>query len=30
MKQVKKYVKMLSPFNNRTDLPAPMFICKKC
>lgn len=29
MKQVKKYVKMLSPFNNRTDLPAPMFICKK-
>lgn len=29
MKQVKKYVKMLSLFNNRTDLPAPMFICKK-
>lgn len=29
MKQVKKYVKMLSPFNNRKDLPAPIFICKK-
>lgn len=29
MKQVKEYVKMFSPFNNRKDLPSSIFICKK-
>lgn len=29
MKQVKEFVKMFSPFNNRKNLPSFIFICKK-
>ena len=29
MKKVKKYVSMLNPFQNREDIPTPVFVAKK-